>query len=87
MNSQISWRNVIDDWSDKKGFWISGDYVWLKERTVYEERTSFLPISLNLKSIKFSGEGEIRTLGPASGTTVFETAPFNHSGTSPIFTS
>ena len=29
------------------------------------------------------GEGEIRTLGPASGTTVFETAPFNHSGTSP----
>jgi len=27
MNSQISWRNVIDDRSDKKGFWISGDYV------------------------------------------------------------
>ena len=33
--------------------------------------------------INNGGEREIRTLGPASGTTVFETAPFNHSGTSP----
>ena len=33
---------------------------------------------------KHGGEGGIRTLGPASGTTVFETAPINHSGTSPL---
>ena len=29
------------------------------------------------------GEGEIRTHGTREGTTVFETAPFGHSGTSP----
>ena len=29
------------------------------------------------------GERGIRTLGAREGTTVFETAPFNHSGTSP----
>ncbi len=32
----------------------------------------------------FSGEAGIRTLGPASWSTVFETAPFDHSGTSPF---
>ena len=30
------------------------------------------------------GETGIRTLGPCEGTTVFETAPFDHSGTSPF---
>ena len=30
------------------------------------------------------GEGGIRTLGTRESTTVFETAPFDHSGTSPI---
>ena len=29
------------------------------------------------------GETGIRTLGTIASTTVFETAPFNHSGTSP----
>ena len=29
------------------------------------------------------GETGIRTLGAREGTTVFETAPFDHSGTSP----
>ena len=53
---------------------------------MYEERTDFLPFFLaKIREHQFNccGEGEIRTLGPASGTTVFETAPFNHSGTSP----
>jgi hypothetical protein len=31
----------------------------------------------------FCGEGGIRTLGGPEPTTVFETVPFNHSGTSP----
>jgi hypothetical protein len=31
----------------------------------------------------YGGETGIRTLGPREGTTVFETAPFDHSGTSP----
>ncbi len=31
-----------------------------------------------------SGEGGIRTHGGPKTTTVFETAPFNHSGTSPV---
>ena len=34
-------------------------------------------------SFSFSGEAGIRTLGPASWSTVFETAPIDHSGTSP----
>ena len=34
--------------------------------------------------IAVSGEGGIRTLGAVSRTTVFETVPFNHSGTSPV---
>ena len=35
-------------------------------------------------AIRFtSGEGGIRTLGGPKPTTVFETVPFNHSGTSP----
>ena len=33
--------------------------------------------------ISYSGEGGIRTLGGPEPTTVFETVPFNHSGTSP----
>ena len=35
------------------------------------------------KLIENGGEGGIRTLGTRKRTTVFETAPFNHSGTSP----
>ena len=31
------------------------------------------------------GEAGIRTLGPPKGSTVFETAPFDRSGTSPDF--
>ncbi len=32
----------------------------------------------------YSGEGGIRTHGSPKTTAVFETAPFNHSGTSPL---
>ena len=32
---------------------------------------------------KYGGETGIRTLGTRESTTVFETAPFDHSGTSP----
>ena len=31
----------------------------------------------------YGGEGGIRTLGTLASSTVFETAPFDHSGTSP----
>ena len=34
---------------------------------------------------KYGGEGGIRTHGTREGSTVFETAPFDHSGTSPRF--
>jgi hypothetical protein len=36
-----------------------------------------------LKTMQHGGERGIRTLGTLARTTVFETAPFNHSGTSP----
>ena len=40
------------------------------------------------RSIKvFGGETGIRTLGAREGTTVFETAPFDRSGTSPTMAS
>ena len=32
----------------------------------------------------YGGETGIRTLGTREGSTVFETAPFDHSGTSPV---
>ncbi|ABL71925.1 hypothetical protein Pden_3859 [Paracoccus denitrificans PD1222] len=38
-----------------------------------------------MKSIGNGGEGGIRTHGTREGSTVFETAPFDHSGTSPRF--
>ena len=34
----------------------------------------------------YGGEGGIRTLGTSKGTTDFESAPFDHSGTSPLIT-
>ncbi len=34
-------------------------------------------------SMVYGGETGIRTLGTRKGSTVFETAPFDHSGTSP----
>ena len=34
-------------------------------------------------TVELGGEGEIRTLGTVSGTTVFKTVTFNHSVTSP----
>jgi hypothetical protein len=45
-----------------------------------------LPSSLipHPSSLKSGGEGGIRTHGTRKGTTVFETARFNHSRTSPI---
>ena len=38
-----------------------------------------------MKSKAIGGEGGIRTLGTRKSSTVFETAPFDHSGTSPSF--
>ncbi len=37
----------------------------------------------NIGENRIGGEGGIRTHGARKGTTVFETAPFDHSGTSP----
>jgi hypothetical protein len=45
--------------------------------------TVYTEVWNNRNSIK-SGEAGIRTLGPREGSTVFETAPFNRSGTSPL---
>ncbi len=39
------------------------------------------PLKLNL--LESGGEGEIRTHGTRKGSTVFETAAFDHSATSP----
>ena len=36
------------------------------------------------RGLLFGGEGGIRTHGPLARSTVFETAPFDHSGTSPF---
>ena len=39
----------------------------------------------SMKSKESGGETGIRTLGSREGSTVFETAPIDHSGTSPCF--
>ena len=51
-----------------------------------ESRISTFPVdkkSLYINVLSAGGEGGIRTLGTLAGTTVFETAPIDHSGTSP----
>ena len=40
-------------------------------------------INVEHKLVDSGGEQGIRTLGPLARTTVFETAPFDHSGSSP----
>ena len=47
-------------------------YIRLLEECIFIEHSHFL-----------GGEGEIRTPETLAGLTLFESAPFNHSGTSP----
>ena len=42
-----------------------------------------LDFNINKIDLFNGGEGGIRTLGTLARSTVFETAPFDHSGTSP----
>jgi hypothetical protein len=56
---------------------IHGDYICLNE---HPQRVLCLVFN---NYYLLSGEGGIRTLGGPKPTTVFETVPFNHSGTSP----
>lgn len=46
-----------------------------------KKRAGYNKITCSL--VEFCGKGGIRTLGTRKCTTVFETAPFNHSGTFP----
>ena len=41
--------------------------------------------AIGIEQMENGGEGGIRTHGTLAGSTVFETAPFDHSGTSPRF--
>ena len=51
--------------------------VFCKLSGKYKKRDPIEPI------IQSGGEAGIRTLGPPKGSTDFESAPFDHSGTSP----
>ena len=42
-------------------------------------------LAIETELMENGGEGGIRTHGTLAGSTVFETAPFDHSGTSPRF--
>ena len=42
-------------------------------------------LAIGAELMENGGEGGIRTHGTLAGSTVFETAPFDHSGTSPRF--
>lgn len=53
---------------------------WFVEQPQRTEEISFF---FNVLGRSNGGEVGIRTLGPCEGSTVFETAPFNRSGTSP----
>ena len=56
-------------------FLLDGEYCELSGN--YNKREPIEP------PIRFGGEAGIRTLGPPKGSTDFESAPFDHSGTSP----
>ena len=66
---------------------IRGAQVIVEDIVALSEGNSALKAgfrSLSTSEVcSFSGEGGIRTLGGPKPTTVFETVPFNHSGTSP----
>ena len=73
----------------RKRHWVLGDLlICLREMREGRRRDS-LQVSCGSggpsnHSVKVSGgEGGIRTHGTREGSTVFETAPFDHSGTSP----
>ena len=67
-SSRLDWNQVGLRWSRR----VSGSYRVVDGREA--EVGSLKPIG---------GETGIRTLGAREGTTVFETAPFDRSGTSP----
>jgi hypothetical protein len=54
-----------------------------KPRTGYLFVFSYLAATGERGRTSIGGEGGIRTHGTREGTTVFETAPFDRSGTSP----
>ena len=55
----------------------------LSKRAPSATRTPLRTPRISFQTPPAGGEGGIRTHGPREGTTVFETAPFGHSGTSP----
>ena len=75
----IGWRRGRDSnpgWScPHNDFSASGGFAGANETDPYKD--------MNLK-LDGGGAG-IRTLGGVAPTTIFETVPFNHSGTSPMF--
>ncbi len=68
------------------GFLAQGS-VLSPTRITFENNEKFCPQPDEEKrfSRASGGEGGIRTLGTLARTTVFETAPFDHSGTSPQY--
>ena len=66
----VRWFFVCANALQKRGFW--------------RICTNKKPIAKAM-GFNFGGEEGIRTPGPRKRTTVFETAPFDHSGTSPFF--
>ena len=69
-------------WNSKR--WLE-TRIWLevlKNRRILR----FIDTKWDLMKLGYGGERGIRTLGAQKSTTVFETAPFDHSGTSPIET-
>lgn len=56
------------------------------EESTYEDQDSMktkMPVNIGCRA-SLCGEKGIRTLGTRKGTTVFETAPIDHSGISPV---
>jgi hypothetical protein len=96
--SAPSRRRQFEDWRrgrDSFGVRQTKRTVFLALRaSAYRERVripprpglgDMEPVALQASDVssKIGGEGGIRTLGPLARSTVFETAPFDHSGTSP----
>ncbi len=75
----VAFRPIIDNWQEARA--DLGDCAEGGSQPALPKRS----VSPHYTKLSDSGEGGIRTHGGPKSTTVFETAPFNHSGTSPYF--
>ena len=70
-------------WHDESRVREKGEVASLSAFPIVANNSWIIALQIIQDKVRSGGETGIRTLGARKGTTVFETAPFDHSGTSP----